>query len=154
MQLLRLHCCVLADRGWSGWVITPPRTHPFRYLACREFPEFEKSIALLGSMWTYHEDAALVMEDYLIEDIKEGWRTRMTRVDGILFCHWATLTEGGLETRSRLCLLVNSEMHSEIVYHSLLCVYLPTAQGHLDYEDYVRSVLNLSRGPWSSIQPS
>jgi len=85
LQLLGLSSHVLNDRGWSGWTITPPRTHPFRYLACREFPEFEKKVDSLRSMWTYHEDVALVMVDYLIEDIKEeGWRTRMTRVDGIL----------------------------------------------------------------------
>jgi len=33
----------------------------------------------------YHSGVALVMEDYLIENIKEeGWMTRMTRVDRIL----------------------------------------------------------------------
>jgi len=60
-------------------------THPFRYLACRDCREFVKTVHSLRSMWTYHEDVALVMENYLIEDItEEGWRTRMTRVDGIL----------------------------------------------------------------------
>jgi len=41
LQLLGLYYRVLGDRGWSGWAIKPPRTHPVRYLACREFLEFE-----------------------------------------------------------------------------------------------------------------
>jgi len=69
--------------------ITPPHTHPFRYLACDHCLEFEKSVDWLRPMWTYHEGVVLVMVDYLIEDIKEeGWRTRMMRVDGILPMHY------------------------------------------------------------------
>ena len=49
----------------------------------------------------------------------------------MVFCQRATLTEGDLETRLRLCLFANNEMYGEIVYYSLLCVYLATAQGHL-----------------------
>jgi len=56
-----------------------------RYLACNDYIVFERSVDSLRSMWTYHEGVALVMEDYLIEDIEEeGWRMTMTRVDGIL----------------------------------------------------------------------
>jgi len=43
----------------------------------------EKKADSLRSIWTYHEGVALVMEVYLIENIKEEWwRTRM-----IVFCH-------------------------------------------------------------------
>jgi len=85
LQLLGLRYHVFADRHWNGWTIVPPRTHPFRYLACTEGLEWEKKVDLLRSMWTYHEGVALVMENYLIEDIKEeGWRTRVKKVDGIL----------------------------------------------------------------------
>jgi len=71
LQLLGLYYRVLDDRGWSGRAIKPPRTHPFRYMVCRVFPEFEKKAESLRSMWTYHEGVALVMEDYLIENIRE-----------------------------------------------------------------------------------
>ena len=91
LQLLGVRYHVLDNRSWSGWDITPPRSHPFRYLACRHCIDFEVTASLLRSMWTYHEDVALVIENansgeyYLIEDIKEdGWRTRVTKTDGIL----------------------------------------------------------------------
>jgi len=85
LQLLGLRYHVFADRYWSGWTIVPPRAHPFRYLACDECLGWDRKVDSLRSMWTYHEDVALVMEDYLIEDIKEeGWRTRIKKVDGIL----------------------------------------------------------------------
>ena len=91
LQLYGLRYDVLNDRGWSGWNITPPRSHPFRYLVCRPCIILDVAVLLLRLSWTYHEDVALVIEDtkcgdyYLIEDVKqENWRMRMTTTDGIL----------------------------------------------------------------------
>jgi hypothetical protein len=92
LQLLGLRYNVLNDRGWGGWTTTPPRTHPFRYLVCRHCEEdVMTTVDSLRSMWTHHEEVALVIESgirgdyYLIEDIKEdGWESRMTKSDGIL----------------------------------------------------------------------
>ena len=91
LQLLGVRYHVLNHPSWSGWEVIPPRSHPFRYLACRDCMDFEVTVDSLRSMWTYHEEVGLVIENansgkyYLIEDIKEeGWRTRMTKTDGIL----------------------------------------------------------------------
>jgi len=69
----------------------------------------------------------------------------------MVFCQRATLTEGDLETRLRLCLFANNEMYGEIVYYSLLCVYLPTAQGHLalpgQRDDRRAPFIHQTRGP-------
>ena len=58
----------------------------------------------------------------------------------MVFYQWVTMTEGDLETRLHLGLLANNEMYSEIIYDSLLCVYLQTAQCHLNYEDRIPPV--------------
>ena len=92
LQLLGLRYGVLNDRSWSGWSIKPPRSHPFRYLVCTPYMILDVAVGSLRSLWTYHEDVALVIEDtstcpdyYLIEDVKqESWRMRMTPTDGIL----------------------------------------------------------------------
>jgi len=92
LQMLGLPHDQLNDYGWGGWTTTPPRTHPFRYLVCRHCEDdVVATVNSIRSMWTYHEDVALVIEKgtlekyYLIEDIKEeGWKTRMTRSNGIL----------------------------------------------------------------------
>ncbi len=91
LQLLGLLDNVLTDRGWGGWIATPPRTHPFRYLVCRYCRDVVETVDSLESMWTYHQGVGLVIERgtrgqyYLIEDIEEkGWKTRMTKSDGIL----------------------------------------------------------------------
>ena len=88
LQLLGLHETVLNDRGWGGWTTTPPPTHPLRYLVCRHCDDVVVAVDSLESLWTYHGEVGLVLEDreyYLIEDTKEkGWRSRMRRSDGIL----------------------------------------------------------------------
>ena len=91
LQLLGLPYNVLTDRGWGGWITTPPRTHPFRYLVCRYCSDVVATVDSLESIWTYHGEVGLVIEGdnsgqyYLIEDIEEkGWKTRMTESDGIL----------------------------------------------------------------------
>ena len=91
LQLFGLRYDVLNDRSWSGWNIKPPRSHPFRYLVCRPNMILDAAVGPLRSLWTYHEDVALVIEDvtygdyYLIEDVKqENWRMRMTATDGVL----------------------------------------------------------------------
>lgn len=91
LQLLGVRYHVLDHRSWSGWNITPPRSHPFRYLACRDCRDFEVTVASLRSLWTYHEEVALVIENaksgeyYLIEGMKkQDWRASMTQTDGIL----------------------------------------------------------------------
>ena len=93
LQLLGLQCDAMNYRGWTGWTVTPPRTHPFRYLVGMEC--WHGDVVAMGeslrSMWTYHEEVGLVIENSrhggysLIEGIKEeGWKTRMTKSDGIL----------------------------------------------------------------------
>ena len=93
LQLLGLRAHVL-DHSWSGWNITPPRSHPFRYLVCEDLHADPGALVaradFLSSIWTYHEEVALVMEIsdsggyYMIDVIKrEGWRTRMTETDGV-----------------------------------------------------------------------
>ena len=91
LQLFGLRYDVLNDHSWSGWNIKPPRSHPFRYLVCRPFVILDSAVDSLRSMWTYHEEVALVIDDttygdyHLIEDVKqENWRMRMTTTDGIL----------------------------------------------------------------------
>jgi len=92
LQVLGLRYNVLNDRGWGGWTTTPPPTHPFRYLVCRHCEgDVVVTVDSLRSVWTYHEEVALVIEKgtrgkyYLIEDIKaEGWKTRMIESNGIL----------------------------------------------------------------------
>ena len=90
LQLLGFTYDVLWTRGWSGWDITPPRSHPFRYLVCKSCLILEVTVDLLRPKWTYHEGVALVIagscgKDYMIEDVKkEGWRMRMSETSGIL----------------------------------------------------------------------
>ena len=91
LQLLGTRSDALTDRRWSGWATPPPRTHPLRYIACGYCRDFDTTIDSIRSNWTYHEEVALVMEHgipeeyYLVEGIKkEGWRTRMTKTNGIL----------------------------------------------------------------------
>ena len=127
LQLLGLHCDVLNDRGWDGWTVTPPRTHPFRYLVgvgCGGVVAMGNS---LRSMWTYHEEVGLVIkssygEYYLIEGIKEeGWKERMTKSDGIL-------PNRSLSTDAYLWEFVNATVYRNTVYNALRCVCLPSAQ--------------------------
>jgi hypothetical protein len=93
LQLLGVLDHVLENRRWSGWTITPPRIHPFKYLVGNDCISFRATVESLRSTWTYHEEVVLVMEYgssgeyYLIEDIKEGWRSRMTKTNGILPMH-------------------------------------------------------------------
>ena len=91
LQLFGLQHDVLNDRSWTGWDITPPRSHPLRFLACRSHLSPEATVASLRPKWTYHEGVALVIEEatsgeyYLIEDIKqEGWKMRISETNGIL----------------------------------------------------------------------
>ena len=89
LQLLGLPYRVLDGPNWRGWTTTPPCTHPFRYLVCNQCDNVVARVDSLRSLWTYHEQVGLVMEDdycgvyFLIEGIKEeGWRLR--KIDGIL----------------------------------------------------------------------
>ena len=91
LQLLGAPYHVLADRHWSGWAITPPHAHPLRYIACSDCTHVDRTIDAIRSNWTYHEEVALLVEYnttgeyYLVEGIKkEGWKTRMTKTNGIL----------------------------------------------------------------------
>ena len=90
LQLLGFVDGVLNTSGWSGWDITPPRSHPFRYLVCKTSLGFEVVLDSLREKWTYHEGVALVIEEssgeaYLIEGVKKvGGRMRMRRTGGIL----------------------------------------------------------------------
>ena len=91
LQLLGLRYNVLTDYGWGGWIKVPPRTHPLRYLVCKHSWDAAATADSLEPMWNYHEEVGLVIEEdttgqcYLIEDIEDaGWKTRMTKIDGIL----------------------------------------------------------------------
>ena len=90
LQLFGVRYHVLNHNSWSGWDITPPRSHPFRYLACSDCGNPGEMVNSLRSMWTYHEEVALVlwqvsfMARYLVEDIKHEQRTRITETNGIL----------------------------------------------------------------------
>ena len=65
----------------------------------------------------------------------------MTRVDGILpIANVLPLTEVDLETHSRLCLplvTLNNGVCSNTSCYSLLCIYLPSAQGQFNYQDRI-----------------
>ena len=91
LQLLGAGHDVLNHRDWNGWHMTPPRGHPFRYLACSNCEDPEMMAESLRSMWAFHEEVVLVLQKvpagghYLVEGIKqEDWRTRMTETNGIL----------------------------------------------------------------------
>jgi len=91
LQMLGLQYDVLNSHSWGGWSVTPPRTHPFRYLVSMSVTDVVAMGDSLRSMWTYHEEVGLVIENgtngeyYLIEGIKEdGWKPKMTKSDGIL----------------------------------------------------------------------
>ena len=91
LQLLGLRYNVLTDYGWGGWIKVPPRTHPLRYIVCKHCRDVAATADSLEPMWNCHEKVGLVIEEdttgqcYLIENIEdEGWKTRMTKSDGIL----------------------------------------------------------------------
>ena len=90
LQMFGVRYHELNHSSWNGWDITPPRSHPFRYLALIDCEDPEEIVDSLRSMWTYHEDVALVLWQglpgarYLVENIKQEERTRMTKTNGIL----------------------------------------------------------------------
>jgi hypothetical protein len=64
LRLLGLNYNTLSCKGWSGWSIVPPPTHPCRYLICPGYSYSSVRLVIDGirSKWTWHDGVRLLVE--------------------------------------------------------------------------------------------
>jgi len=99
LRLLGLGCETLQCKQWSGWSVTPPPTHPCRYLVCRIFTVEESEVERrlgrevedIRARWTWHDGVRLVVgvthtgQYYVVKNIRDGTSiANMEKTVGIL----------------------------------------------------------------------
>jgi len=87
LRLLGLDCDTINRKGWSGWSVVPPPTHPCRYLVCRIYHsvmerelecEVKRVVDDICSRWTWRDGVRLVVgiaglgRYYIVKNIRDS----------------------------------------------------------------------------------
>jgi len=99
LRLLGLSCKTIQCKKWSGWSVTPPPTHPCRYLVCHVVPvkglevepEVGRQVEDIRTRWTWHGGVRLVVghvptgQYFVVKNIQDGTSfANMEKTVGIL----------------------------------------------------------------------
>ena len=91
LRLLGFNFGTLKRKGWSGWSVVPPPTHPCRYLVGNCYYSVGRQLDVIRPRWTWHDGVRLVAGSkrsgsyYLVKNMQDSWSIEnMEEIHGIL----------------------------------------------------------------------